>query len=382
MNHEHNHNRKSSTRAAKRAAAAAIAVLALVALALLALFSGRGVSSGTLSGIVIAGSANGSDAEPYTYETGSQQAFARAGDGFAVASTSSLQLVNSAGVMVGKEICSFATPAVSASSDYAIFFDIGGTGCVKMGFDGSKTAIEPAGTIISACMSASGYYTVITERSGYKGLVSVYNPKGELVYEWYSGEGYAIKADVSPDGKHLAVLCITETGSVVHTFALTSTAEKAKIRYEGKLLFELKFMNSSTVCSLGENGIYFTSIDGAKTSAQTFDYWYLCDYCIHSGDVAVLYLSRYRTGADGKLFTVDSSGKVLGSLPMENGVLSLSANGKNILVMTGSSLELYSSDLSLKKQHEHLITAKRAFLRRDESVLLMSSYYADVFVFE
>lgn len=382
MNEEKTRPNKNQKRTVKRALAVGIAVIALIALALLALFSGKGVASGSLSGIVIAGDASGGETEPFTYETGSQQAFARAGDGFAVASTSSLQLVNGVGVTVGKEICSFTTPAVSASADCALFFDVGGTGCVRMGFDGTKTAIEPNGTIISASINSSGYYTIITEHAGYKGLVSVYDSKGTLVYEWYSGEGYALKADVSPDNKHLAVLCVTETGSTIHIFSLTSTTEKAKVRYEDKLLFEIRFMNSSTVCGLGENGIYFTSVDGTKTASQEFDYWYLCDYCIHSGDVAVLYLSRYRTGADGTLFTVDSSGKVLGKLPMTNEVLSVSANGKNVLVMTSSSLELYSPDLSLKKRHEQLITAKRAFLRRDESVLLLSSYYADVYIFE
>lgn len=372
----------NSMRAVKRALAIGIAVIALVALALLALFSRNGVASGSLSGIVIAGSSSASESELYSYENGSKQTFVRAGEGFAVASTSSLQLISADGTMAGKEICSFETPAVSATSSGALFYDVGGKDCVRMGFDGSKTVIEPAGAVVSAALGSGGHYAIITEQAGYKGLVSVYNSADVLVYEWYSGEGYAIKADVSPDGKHLAVLCITDTGSAVHIFSMTSTTEKAKIRYEGKVLFDMRFINSSTVCALGENGIYFTGLDAAKTAMQEFENWYLCDYCIHSGDVAVLYLSRFRTGTGGTLFTVDPSGKVLGKLETDSDVLSVSANGKNILVMTGSSLELYSSDLRLKKLYEHPATAKRAFLRRDDSALLVSSHYADVYIFE
>ena len=373
----------NSMRAVKRALAIGIAVIALVALALLALFSGSGVASGSLSGIVIAGSSSAtSESELYSYENGSKQTFVRAGEGFAVASTSSLQLIGADGTMAGKEICSFETPAVSATSSGALFYDVGGKDCVRMGFDGSKTVIEPAGTVVTAALGSGGHYAIITEQAGYKGLVSVYNSADVLVYEWYSGEGYAIKADISPDGKHLAVLCITETGSAVHIFLMTSATEKAKIRYEGKVLFDMRFINSSTVCALGENGIYFTSLDGTKTAMQEFENWYLCDYCIHSGDVAVLYLSRFRTGTGGTLFTVDPSGKVLGKLETDSDVLSVSANGKNVLVMTGSSLELYSSDLRLKKLYEHPATAKRAFLRRDDSALLVSSHYADVYYFE
>lgn len=374
---------KNKSRTVRRAAAVGIAAFALAALALLALFSGKGVSSGTLSGIVIAGqSSQSEEREPFSYETGSMQTFARAGEGIAVASTSSAQLINSVGTTVCKQICSFSAPAVSASSSSALFFDVGGTGCILMRFDGTSADIVPAGEIISAAINGSGYYAIITEQAGYKGLVSVYDSEGTLLYEWYSGEGYAIKACVSPDNKHLAVLCAEETGSAVHIFALTSAAEKAKARYEGKLLFDMEFMNASTICALGENGIYFADVDGAKTTAQEFENWYLCDYCLHSGEQAVLYLSRYRTGTEGTLFTVDSSGKVLGKLAIDREVLSVSSNGRSVLVMTSSSLEKYSSSLALQASYEHLMTAKRAFLRRDGSVLLMSSYYADVYIFD
>ena len=65
----------------------------------------------------------------FSYENGADQTFALAGDGFALASVSGVQLLDSKGNTVVKEICSLETPAVTACSSAALYFDIGGSTC-------------------------------------------------------------------------------------------------------------------------------------------------------------------------------------------------------------------------------------------------------------
>ena len=52
--------------------------------------------------------------------------FAAAGDGLAVASTSTVQLLNGSGELVFKQVSSYDTPAVFGSANGALFCDLGG----------------------------------------------------------------------------------------------------------------------------------------------------------------------------------------------------------------------------------------------------------------
>jgi len=81
------------------------------------------------------------------------------------------------------------------------------------------------------------------------------------------------------------------------------------------------------------------------------------------------------------LMTVNRSGDVLGWVELDRDVLSLDARGRQVLVMTASSLEVYGQGLGLQRSHDGLITAKRALLRSGGDVLLLSAYAAERFKF-
>ena len=72
------------------------------------------------------------------------------------------------------------------------------------------------------------------------------------------------------------------------------------------------------------------------------------------------------------------------SVPMtvlERDVLSLSAEGKQLLVMTAGSLALYDQGLVRQYANETLMTAKRAILRPAGDILLLHAYSAERFRF-
>lgn len=319
--------------------------------------------------------------EPFTYETGSGQAFAAAGDGLAVVTSSSAQLFDSAGKSVAKQVHSFDSPAVAASAKGAVFFDVGARRCCFAGFDGEFTEIEVTGAVISASINDSGYFTVITEEAGYKALVSVYDPDCNKLYEWHSGTGYAVKAEVCPNNRSFAVLCITSQGSEIHIFSFTSETEKAKLRYDNLLLFDMYFMSTDRLCAIGNDGLYFSNTGGEVKGEHSFEGMYLCGYSFGSTDFAAVYLSEYRTGVGGTLRTVSPEGEALGETRTDKDVTCISANGKNLLLMTTGGIYLYSRDMALQQSNEELMTYKKAFLRSKSDVLLISSFNAEIFTF-
>lgn len=321
------------------------------------------------------------ESEPFTYENGSSLCFAAAGDGFAVASTSGIQLLDSAGRTVVKEICSMGTPAVSACKSAALFFDIGGSGCTLAKFDGSCLELDVGESVISASMNSSGYFVVISETSGSKGLVQVFDSVGQLLYQWYSGSGYALKAQLSPDNKRLAVLCAETSGSFIHILRLNSETELTKYSYPGQLLFDLNFMTSGEICAISDSALYFQDIDSDESAVYSFDNKYLGCYDLSGSGFVAVYLSDYTAGTAGSLISVDSSGSALGSAAISGNLISISANGKQLLACSSGNISLYSNTMELQKSEDTLITAKQALLRQKGDVLLLSSYSAELFDF-
>ena len=339
------------------------------------------LSSQGLQRLLGGGSPSGDSYAPYSYENGTSQCFAAAGDGFAVASSSGIQLLDSKGATVVREVCSMDDPALAASGAAAVFFDVGGDTCKLATFDGTVRDIDAGESILSASVNDSGYFAVISEESGSKGLVQVFDKEGELLYQWFSGSGYPLRAQVSPDSRHLAVLCLTEEGSALHLFKLSSEDEQATLHYPGQLLYDLSYMSSDRLCLLGSEGMAFAKSDGSAVSEFDFGGLYLAAYDFGGSGFAAVYLSEYRAGAGGTLVTLDSDGTELGRTALDGDLISLSARGRQVLFAASDGLELYSQALQLIESDRELVTAKHAILRPKGDVLLLSSFAAEPFDF-
>ena len=312
----------------------------------------------------------------WNYETGANQVFARVGNGLAVASSSTMQLIDENGVTVFHEICSMDSPAISANDSAVLFYDVGGTVCRIVFSDGTDRTLDAGGTIISASLGSSGGCVVITESAGVKGIVRVYDSTLSPVYEWYSGTGYAVRALVSPDARRLAVLCLTSEGSFVHIFRLTSEDELALVSAPGVVYYDMEFMDSSKLCAVGSGGLLFFTLDGQTLLSYDFGGRFLNAYDFGNG-LAAAHLCDYRTGTDGEALTFSPDGETLGSLRTEREISALSVCGKRLLLAGPDGLELYSQALALQSQRDMLVTAKAALLRPKGDVLLLSSYAAE-----
>ena len=371
---------RSIQRRLLRRLAAAFGTLLLVCAAVLVFLYRDRLSAEGLRSLFRSETTQTQSAEPFQYENGASQSFARAGDGLAVASASGAQLFNERGRLSASLNVPMASPAVAASRALAVFYDVGGSACFAAGFDGGTTQLDVGQSVISACVNDSGYITVISEESGTKGLVRVFDPDCVLVYEWYSGSGYPLRARVGPDDRTLAVLCADTGGSVLHFFTLDSEEEKASLRCDGELLFDMAFLSSDRICCVGEPGLRFADASGEEIARYDLGENILEAYDFGSTGFAAVYISE-RDTLGGALVTLDQNGGVLGSVETDGAVTGLSAGSRRVLAATAGSLSLYSSQLALQEREETLVTAKQVLLRPRGDVLLLSSYAAEIFAF-
>ena len=321
------------------------------------------------------------DSAPYTFDSSASRTFRTVDSRLAVVSSSGLQLLDENGKTVLHEIFTLSQPGISVGGERVCAYDIGGTTLCVADFKGNKTDIEPAGEIISADLSDSGYLAVCSDAAGYKGAVTVYDTSGKAVYVWYSGTGYLVRAAVSPDGKYLAALCLQDSGSVVHTFALTSEDERGSAACADELFADL-FWRGGKVCCVSQTRLAFFDDNAKLTAESPFGDLSLYDYAAEGDGFVTLALSRYRSGSAEQLVTVNASGNELGKCETTGAVTSLSVNGKQVLVQYSDRLTLYNQQLDeIKSVEQNLLGVRRSVLLRRGAALLLSGSSAEVLAF-
>ncbi|MBP8639970.1 MAG: hypothetical protein KBI01_03590 [Oscillospiraceae bacterium] len=316
-----------------------------------------------------------SESEPFTYETGSQLMFALMGDKLAVASSTGLQMLDSGGKTVSREVFSMVNPAVCTNSSSCAVYDVGGYS-LRIYKDGEFKNLDRDGEIISVSVNSGGYYAVAGYEAGYKGSVTVYNETLSSIYEWFSGSGYILDAAVSPDNSSLAVLCVESSGTIVHLFHFDSEDEYSSVSIPNELAFKLSFDKSGTFCVLSEKAIHFYGSKAQELSVYSFEDNYLANYSL-SEEYRAVVLSKYVSGTDVTLQSFGGTGKVLGSAPLSSEPLSIFSQGQKLLVLGSSDISLYSHDLKLQKQNHVVPGYVSAVLLPKGGVLLLSSHYGE-----
>lgn len=328
---------------------------------------------------VTAPNAPTADAE-YLFDTSSGQCFASAGRGLAVATSSSLELLDENGRVAASRLMQMETPAIAACSSYAVFYDIGGLNIAAAYFDGTVRELTPAGSIFSATVSENGYLAVTTECAGYRGLVTVYDPTLEPVYEWYSSSAWIISAEVSPDSQSLAVLSYTSAGSEVRLFDMSKTEQQAAFSVSDTILLDAHWFSPTRLCAYSADQALFFGSDGVWAGTYDYEGQFLID-CAFGDGYAVFALSPYRAGTVATLVSCDPSGGVLGTADIQSELVSLAAAGTEVLALCPDSALLYSSSLTQKGTLTGLSGFKYGLIRSRGEALLVSSGFAEVHTF-
>ena len=122
-------------------------------------------------------------------------------DDLLICTQTQIQLVSPTGTPRLRETVSMNTPALNASGDYAVVYDVGGQELRVIGGGAlvhSLTLTEEE-SILCASINEDGWVAVTTKISGYKGVVTVYNRDFEAVMTIRLSSRYISDAVVTPD---------------------------------------------------------------------------------------------------------------------------------------------------------------------------------------
>jgi hypothetical protein len=369
--------KKQKTRGRIRAILAAAAALVLIVGALLVVLYRDQLTPQKLND-TFGESKTGAESEPFTYEAGSGQVFAVSGNRLAVASSTGVQLLGDKGETLAREVFSMGTPAIAASEKYCAFYDAGGTSLRLADANGAVSALDTKAAILSASVNEGGFLSVVTEETGYKAAVTVYDSALQPVFAWHSGSAYVLAAQVAPNGRTLAALCVDGEGSRLLLFSLSSEKPLGSFEAGNELFWHLRWMGRDRICLLSETRLVFLDASAKQAAAYDFGGKFLLDYDL-GASFAALVLGEYRSGGSSELIAVDTQGREKGRTPIrQRDVLSLSAGAGGVLVLYADSLELMSESLAPVNSTKDVLGARQALLRKDGKCLLLSAYSAEL----
>lgn len=281
----------------------------------------------------------------FSFDAYSDNIFEELNGGIVIVSASAYQVFDNTGEIVGRGTKAFSNPAADSGSGGAVLWSQGGKDVLVVSLNGATKAIDSENSVISASINDSGFVAVAAEQSGYKGIVTVYDPQGEVVYKWFSGSGYLIDASVNNSNTGMAALTISDSGSRFVAYSFGSEEEQGAYTDSENVYFDMGYIAENRICAVSDSKAVFVSGKCEYNTEYSFEGWYLRDYSLEGNGYAVFVLGKYRNGGEIKIVTVDTNGAVKGSVEASEDVNSINVRGRYIAVSYADSVALYDSSM-------------------------------------
>ena len=298
-----------------------------------------------------------------------------------VASGKEITLLDAKGNAVYHTALQAGQVAVTAEDGFAVVYEIGGKSLHLLDSKGLVKEMTIEGEIFSVEMGAGGKFAVTLKNTGYKTAVSVYNGKGEPLYEFSSAQKYLMTAAVSENGKYMAAAAMgQESGTFVSSlqiYKLTSDTQQADASVDGGV-YELGAVDGR-FCAITDKALCFVKNDGAVTE-YSYQGATLSRCSLGGGKFAAVLLENYSSGGLTHLATVNTAGEEIASLAVESEVLDLSAAGRYLTVLYSNRLVIYDQKLQPCTVLEDVSSARRVLMRADGSAVLVGTNAASLYL--
>ena len=218
--------------------------------------------------------------------------------------------------------------------------------------------------------------TLCVQETGYKGVVYVYNTKGEEIFEWLSGSAYVMTAAVSPDNKYLSVLSYTDTGTRVTKLRLSNEDYREDYEIPQVVGIDTDFAGSDILVLTGDV-LYHIDGGGKITEMYNFNGKYLNAYVL--GETATLVLRQHQAGGVSEIVSVEENGAVNGTQTAEGSVVALDANDRYTAVLTDSELRIYDTALREQIAYYEVTGGLEVILREKGDAIVAMRHSAHVY---
>lgn len=278
----------------------------------------------------------------------------------------------------GKEIYSyshgFENPVLKTSKTRAMVFSQGGNEAYIYNLAELKSAISTKKEIITANISDSGVYALVTRSDSYASVVSVYNKNGKLVYEWYSSEDTVNNVAISPNGKKIAVSAFNATSgdysAKVCVLNFDSATPEYTESYSGSPIYGIDSMSNAGFSVITENGVQFIEWSKYKKTEYKNDYTLSLFRSASGGSVAVFNRSSDKT--DNRVAVFNSKGRLKSEFEFKGIIGDIQIRGGHIYCISDTFVYLLSENGEVLRKAECGFGAVRISVTGTNSVAVVT----------
>jgi len=324
-------------------------------------------------------------AESFAYGGDLTDTFAVLDGDLLVCSRNAISLYSGSGTQYINESVSMEHPVVSTNGSLAVVYDAGGSALYILGQRALVWSADDLESILSARLNKNGQLTVVTQQSGYRGTVTVYDAAYSPVMSVNLSSAFVMDAALSDDGHTLAILTVGQADGSFATglelydmnYASGQYAPDFTCQLGSGVVLETRH-TAASVWALGDRGLTITGHDGATSGVSWADR-HLRRYTLGGDGFAAALLGKYRAGSQAELWVVDQSGQRR-TLALNEQVLSISAAGRYVAVLTGDRLDIYTDQLELYDTLDGTQGARSVLLMPDGSAILISADSAGFYI--
>ncbi len=324
-------------------------------------------------------------AESFVYDGDLTDTFAVLDGDLLTCSRNAISLYSGSGTQYINESVSMENPVVNTNGSLAVVYDAGGSSLYVLGQRTLVWSTDELESILSARLNKNGQLTVVTQSSGYRGTVSVYDAAYSPVMRIDLSSAFVMDAALSDDGHTLAILTVGQTNGSFATSLELYDMSYSSGQYTSDFTCQLGSSvvletrhTASSVWALGDRGLTVTGHDGRSSGVSWADK-HLRRYTLGGDGFAAVLLGKYRAGSQAELWVVDESGQRK-TLDLNEQVLSISAAGRYLAVLTGDRLDIYTDELELYDTLEGTQSARVVLLMADGSAILISADTAGFYI--
>lgn len=204
--------------------------------------------TGLLEGIQNAYSKMGSGELPLSFYSANPVDYQKFGDVSCVLNNTFFEVYNEKGKLMQAVSHGLSNPQLEVSEARFLLFDRDRYTVKTYKYSTELSSMEFKNPIISADISRSGAYAVVTGADSYLGSVYVYNKNNDLIFSWNSANSYISDVAVADNGKSIAVSLFNAKdgaySSTINVFNLKSATPVQVYKVDG-LITALKSVNKN-----------------------------------------------------------------------------------------------------------------------------------------
>ncbi len=329
---------------------------------------------------------------PFVHAGGDEMDFARISSGIVMASRAGAHFYAPSGTPYAEHVSALAHPVLTSSDSTAVVYDAGGQSLYlfqnkEMPF---SLSLPSGNEILSARTNDAGWLVVTAQKSGYKGSVTIYNSKFEVVMDINLSSAFIMDAAISPDGKSVAIITIGQENGIFHsTLQCYDVGKKepvATLSLSDTVVLDMEY-ETDQIWIVGDKSLLSISPDASSQHTYPYGDFHLKGYTLGGDDFGALLLSEYAAGDPDVLVTVNTDGKAIDTVNLIGPIPALDAHGDYLSTLSVDGVTIYAirtgdsaKTLIPYSQLTHTNGAQTIAQSADGSVMLASSQEAWIYL--